>query len=136
MIKQTAADALGMIRLRKVLSEATEPLTAVQLSNLANISVGDLRCSKYLPSMVESGEIHIAEYIRQPLGRMAAGYVYGPGENAKHPGFCKLRAAREWKVKSGYNESIRSKKLLARVAKKSPLLAVCHRDKHAINRHK
>ncbi len=111
-----------MTRLRKVLTEAKDPLTAVQLSDLSHLSADALRSSKYLPSMVASGEIHIAEWIKQPMGRLAAGYRNGPGKNAKHPGFCKLAAAREWKRNSGYNEALRTRKLIAKATNKSPLL--------------
>lgn len=124
MTRLISPAAAGMSRLRRALATATEPLTARQLSELVHLSLNALQSSKYLPGLVAAGEIHIAEYIRQPMGRQAAAYVFGPGKNAKPEPFCKLRAAREWKLNSGYNETIRARRLLARAAQKPPLVAL------------
>jgi hypothetical protein len=122
MIKQVAASAAGMVRLRRVLATATEPLTAVQLGELAHLSPEALRSTKYLPSMLLTGEIYIATWIAAKMGRMSAGYLLGPGRSVPHPGFCKLAAASQWKKDSGYAEAIRSKKLLDKFATTPPLV--------------
>lgn len=122
MIKQVNASAAGMVRLRRVLASATEPLTAVQIGELAHLSADALRSSKYLPSMLLSGEIYVAGWIKGGMGRLSAAYRNGPGTSVPHHGFCKLAAAREWKQQSGYAEFLRAQKRLDKFARTPPLV--------------
>ena len=95
--------APGIDRLFAVLGQAEDPLTLRQLSDQAHLGIGTLQGGKYLPELTRLGLIHVAEWRRQPMGRLAGAYVLGPGKPPRRPPFCKLAAARERKRKSGYD---------------------------------
>jgi hypothetical protein len=114
----------AMLRIRAVIANAGEPMSARQIAERAHISVGTAQHVAYLPSLLAAGMIHIVRYQSNGGGLQTPLYADGPGTGVipERPRWSRAKqnaASRAWKERSGYQQQITAKNRLERAAERA-----------------
>lgn len=104
--KRVSLDSPGMLRIRKVISHAREPLDGEEIARRAHVGVRTFSAS-YQQILLDEGLMHIADYRRNTRGPFIPLFAHGPlvGEPAKKPAkLTEAEICKRWKEKTGYDE--------------------------------
>lgn len=105
-----------MLRVRKVLAEAKDPIDGRTIASWAHVSFRTF-ANTYRHLLLRAELMHIAAYRNGPSGPFVPLYLAGPliGDPPPLPDKKPAKlTAREWKERTGYYEAEKAKRRLAR----------------------
>lgn len=111
-----SVESPGMLRVRKVIEDAKEPIDGKTVAKLAHVSFNTF-AHTYRHLLVRAGLIHIAGWRNNFRGPFVPLYLSGPliGDPPQLPPKLDHKiAVRAWKARTGYYEAEKSKRRLAR----------------------
>ncbi len=117
-MKIVSVESPGMLRVRKVIAQAREPIDARTIAKRAFVGYRTFQAT-YRHLLLRADLIHVAGYRRREVwtGTHIALYAHGPliGEPPEKPApKPAIISQRAWRERTGYYESIKAKNRLAK----------------------
>ncbi len=110
-----SVESPGMLRVRKVINEAKEPLDGRAIAKAAHVSFTTFSAT-YRHLLIRAGLIHVATWRNNWRGPFVPLYAAGPQISEPVP-IEKIDhkiATREWKERTGYYEAEKAKRRMAK----------------------